>query len=308
MALALCSPQTNELGRELAQHGTALFPIACYHDDLSVNAVPWHWHPELEVFTAVEGTVVAAVGAERFTVSPGQGFFVNAQVLHAVWKQAGKDCRIHSVVFHPRLVGGSVDSIFWSKYLRPLLGGSGPVCVHLHELEDWHIEAVQAIEKAYKSCAEEPPGYEFLARESLSQLIFLLSRRLAGTPFSKPDNQLREEGRVKLMLEFIHQNYDGKLNTASIARAAAVSESECLRCFHRVIGLTPVQYVTRFRIQKAAELLVSAPELSVAAVGARCGFQDASYFAKTFHALREATPSEYRCRAGLSFPETPRLL
>ena len=126
MALVtLCDPQVNEQGRELTRHGSALFPIACYHDALSLGAVPWHWHPELEVFTVSGGTAIAAAGAERFAVCSGQGFFVNTQVLHAVWPQKGSDCRLHSAVFHPRLVGGNLDSVFWSKYLQPLLNKGG---------------------------------------------------------------------------------------------------------------------------------------------------------------------------------------
>ncbi len=292
--VTLCDPQVNDQGRELTRHGTAPFPIACYRDALSLGAVPWHWHPELEVFTVTGGTAIAAAGAERFAVSAGQGFFVNAQVLHAVWAQEGSDCQLHSAVFHPRLVGGNLDSVFWSKYLQPLLGKGGPPCVRLDGGEDWHAAAVRAVEQAWTGCVEEPPGYEFQVREGLSRLIFLLSQRHVRAATSKPGGLLREEARVKRMLEYIHQRYGEKLNTAMIAGAAAVSESECLRCFRRIIGMPPIQYVTQYRIQKAAELLMSAPELSVAEVGARCGFQDASYFAKTFHALKECAPSAYR--------------
>ena len=39
MALSTCNCNVDPSGRELVQHGTAAFPIACYHDDLSVNEV-----------------------------------------------------------------------------------------------------------------------------------------------------------------------------------------------------------------------------------------------------------------------------
>ena len=72
MALALCGTQINEQGRELVQHGTLQFPIACYHDDLAKSPVPWPWHLELEVFVISEGMAVVAVGAERFALGQGQ--------------------------------------------------------------------------------------------------------------------------------------------------------------------------------------------------------------------------------------------
>lgn len=298
MALTLCDTQTNEQGRELAQHGTVQFPIACYHDDLTIAPVPWHWHPELEVFTVSEGTAVAAAGAERFTLRRGEGMFINAGVLHAVWEHGESRCRLHSAVFHPRLVGGSLDSVFWSKYLQPLVGEGGQACVHFNGSEDWHMQAVQSVEGAWNSCAQEQPGYEFRVREELSRLILLLARRHASAFSAKSEKVLRDEGRVKRMLEYIHRNYAARLTTAGIANAAAVSESECLRCFRSVIGQPPIQYVTQYRIQRAAEFL-SASTLSIAEIGAKCGFQDASYFAKTFHALKECTPSDYRRRSKL---------
>ena len=48
MALSLCRTTVDDSARELMEHGTAAFPIACYHDDLQAEPVPWHWHEELE--------------------------------------------------------------------------------------------------------------------------------------------------------------------------------------------------------------------------------------------------------------------
>ena len=49
MALNIsCNIVASEKGRELVQHGSALFPIACYAEDLSSYSVAWHWHEEFE--------------------------------------------------------------------------------------------------------------------------------------------------------------------------------------------------------------------------------------------------------------------
>ena len=65
--------------------------------------------------------MLAAAAGEKYTLAEGDGLFINAGVLHADWPLAAGRCRLHSVVFHPRLVGGSPDSVFWQKYLQPLL-------------------------------------------------------------------------------------------------------------------------------------------------------------------------------------------
>lgn len=291
MALTPCGTRADGQGLELARHGTVQFPVACYRDDLVRNPVPWHWHTELEVLSVSEGAALVAVGAGRFSLNQGQGMLINSGVLHAAWAREPSGCLLRAAVFHPRLVGGGEESVFWSDYLRPLLEDKGRPYVLLDPSEPWQQEALQALAAAWRACAEEPPGYEFQTREALSRLVFLL--RQAGPPAARPERSQREAGRVKRMLEYIHGHYGEELNTASIARSAMVSESECLRCFRSVIGQPPIQYVMQYRVQRAAELL-RASSLSVSEIGARCGFADASYFAKVFRARMGRSPTAYR--------------
>ena len=78
-----------------------------------------------------------------------------------------------------------------------------------------------------------------------------------------------------------------------IADSATISVSECLRCFQATIGVTPIQYVKQYRIQKAAELLI-ASDRTISDIGGQCGFYDMSYFSKEFRKIYSCTPSEYR--------------
>lgn len=137
MALSPCCTELDENGRELNAHGTAAFPVACYHDQLEIDPVPWHWHEDLEVLVVTEGTVLAAAGGEKCALPVGDGIFINAGVLHADWQASAVPCRLRSMVFHPRLVGGSADSVFWQKYLQPLLTDPTRPCAVLHREIPW---------------------------------------------------------------------------------------------------------------------------------------------------------------------------
>lgn len=74
MAISPCGSATDPQGRELVQHGTALFPAACYLDDPVREPVPWHWHTELETGIVTAGSAVIAAGTERFILRQGMGF------------------------------------------------------------------------------------------------------------------------------------------------------------------------------------------------------------------------------------------
>ncbi len=293
MALTACDTRTSPQGRELKMHGTALFPVACYYDDLTSEPVPWHWHDELEAIVVVEGTAVVAAGTESFTVRQGEGFFCNTGVLHAAWNAGASSCLLHSVVFHPRLVGGSIDSVFWQNYLQPLLECPSYKGVLLDGSALWRQNGISAIEDSCKLCMDEPPGYEFLVRAALSELVFLLSRNRPAVAIPPSERSLRESERIKTMLQFVQEHYPEELDATQIAASARVSVSECLRCFRNTIGVPPIQYLKQFRIQKAAELL-AATDWKISEIGAQCGFQDMSYFARTFRELKGSAPTEYR--------------
>lgn len=293
MDIVSCHTVTDERGRELMEHGTALFPAAFYRDHLDLGEVPWHWHDEVEAFLVRQGRMTAAVGAEKFTLSAGEGVFINAGVLHADWQAGEEPSVLYSIVFHPRLVGGGMDSVFWHDYLQPILSDSSLAGLRLDGSERWRQEALEAILSAFEAGEAEEPGYEFTVRAQLSRLIFLISRNRPQRPLQPSGKVLRDEERMKRMLRFIQENLDRELSAGRIAASASLSPSECLRCFHSVIGVTPMQYVKQLRLQRAAQLL-AATDLAVAEIGAQCGFQEMSYFTKAFKAFRGQTPTGYR--------------
>ena len=158
-------------GREMISHGTSLFPAAFYNDDLERDRVPWHWHDELEAVYIPSGETVVRTGSARYALRAGQGFFINTDVLHSATGTRGTNCRYHSIVFHPRLVGGDEGSVFFRHYLAPLMAGSASVAFDCTQA--WHREALDRIEDAWQEGAGGSAGYEFRVRAALSELVFM---------------------------------------------------------------------------------------------------------------------------------------
>lgn len=293
MAISLCNSITDESGRELLVHGTTAFPIACYYDDFREMDVPWHWHEEFEAVRITGGSCVVAAGNQKFTLHAGEGFFINSEILHGAWDPKGTGCIFHSLVFHPRLVGGSLDSVFHQEYVQPILCHPALEIIPLSPAVAWQAQVLDAIEEAWQQCRQEPDGYVFRVRNALSQLIWLLHSHMPMRPSRSHSKANRDAERIKTMLSFVHAHYSGEISTGAIASSAMISESECLRCFRSTIGTTPIQYVKQYRIQQAAILLASTGE-KISDIAGQCGFQDMSYFTRTFRELKGCVPTEYR--------------
>ena len=291
-----CLPDVvaDDEGRELVQHGSALFPIACYEENLKSYSVAWHWHEEFEYILAVKGPLAVDVSKARLVLQTGQGVFVNSGVFHAVEQAETGDALLHSGVFHPRLIGG-MDTIFWQKLVHPLLQPGAPAFFLLDEADDGQKAVLCHLREVWDAVAKEVFDYENQARYHLSAAVHLLGMQCEGGKTKVSQQEQIAAQRMKQMLRFVEEHFAEELDVERISDCVALSESACLRSFRQLLGITPIQYVKQFRVEKAAELLRST-RLKTGEIGLECGFSDGSYFIKTFREIKHCTPREYRTK------------
>ena len=72
-------------------------------------------------------------------------------------------------------------------------------------------------------------------------------------------------------------------------------------CFRSVYGCAIGTWLTRCRMNLAAELLVKQRELSIAEVGGKVGYDNAGKFTEAFKRIMKATQSEYRKERGACY-------
>lgn len=290
-----CSVQTNMQGEEQRAHGTHLFPVACYLDLLPRDEIPWHWHNELELGMIVNGSVVVETSSTARLLHAGDGFFINSNILHAGSLSEADFCEIHSVVFHPRAVSGSTDNIIWQKYLKPLMENQSCPAVYLLPDTAWQKQILNCLDALWRLAEQETFGYEIRIRNELSTIMTLLTEHQPIVKKRSFGKTQRDNDRIKEMLSFIQSDYGKEITIEEIASVCAISTSECIRCFRATINTTPIAYLKSYRLQQAAlKLQLSTDKISV--IAENCGFQEMSYFAKSFKEVYGCTPSEYRIR------------
>lgn len=98
---------------------------------------------------------------------------------------------------------------------------------------------------------------------------------------------------VKAAAKYISENYGDPLSIEDIADYVGVSRSQLFRSFEQVMGMSPKEYLTDFRIKQACHLLESTT-LSVTAIANSLGFDNSLYFSKAFRKVRNQSPTEYR--------------
>lgn len=286
---------------ETGSHGTPDFPVAVYLDNVTTDYVNWHWHDEMEIGFVTEGAVMVGCGTRKYTLNCGDVFFVNSGVIHAMCNAASPQAAVFkSIAFSGAVVGGEQNSVFWQKYLKPILHAANMQDFVLPVGSEHHADVLALLSDIWNLVDREPMHYEMLVRNGLSSLFCILLRiqEQAAGEAAQSTSGIRLEHRMHLLLDYIHAHYSEHISLEDLARAAAISKTEVMRCFKGIISKSPVRYLKEYRLRQAAYLLVHT-ERSVQQIGESCGFEDSSYFAKSFRALYRITPTEYRRKLDL---------
>lgn len=188
-----------------------------------------------------------------------------------------------------------MDTIFWQKLIRPMTQPDAPAFFLLDESVPWQRQVLGCLHDSWKEVSDEPFDYENRVRYHLSLALRLLSIQCVGGRTKVSQQEQIASERMKQMLRFVEEHYSEELTVQLIADSVALSESACLRSFRQMLGITPIQYVKQYRVEKAAELLRST-RLKTGEIGAECGFTDSSYFIKIFREIKHCTPKEYRMK------------
>ncbi|HKQ53359.1 MAG TPA: AraC family transcriptional regulator, partial [Pyrinomonadaceae bacterium] len=139
----------------------------------------------------------------------------------------------------------------------------------------------------------EAPGGRLYA-ESLANLlaVHLLRHYTAAVPTFKGGLAGR---RLRRVLAFIEENYEGDLSLAELAQVGGMSTFHFAREFKRATGTTPHQYLIKFRVERAKRLLAESA-LPLVEVSSRAGFSHQSHFTRLFRRLTGTTPRAFRHR------------
>lgn len=101
---------------------------------------------------------------------------------------------------------------------------------------------------------------------------------------------------LRRALDAIHAMPGTAWTLAGLASKAGMSRTQFATKFHELVGVTPMQYLTAWRVERAKEALGD-PSLPVAAIAERVGYKSEAAFARAFKRFVGVGPGAFRARA-----------
>lgn len=276
------------------------YPLELSTFDCTVPDAPivhWHWHDEIEFQYVLKGHAYITCNEQNLYVSEGDIVFVNQGVRHFITPSEDGGGIFCCVVVHPSFILGYGQLELESKYISPVISSQTFCYLHITKNNVLYQQFLLPLNLLIALNTEHPVGYELLSKSYVLQLWKLIYDQLpAASPAShnttaRTANQ--DAYRVKQAILYIQEHFMDPVTLADISDAILVSKSECCRCFKRVTGLSPIEYLMRYRIMESAKYMYRKTHESISEIAGIVGFNNTSYFNKVFKKTMGCTPTEY---------------
>jgi AraC-like DNA-binding protein len=155
------------------------------------------------------------------------------------------------------------------------------------------VAIAQIIQRLIFLFAENHQSKDFFVDMMLRELIVRVLQSENRKSLVDNSASLSSAHRLAYTIQYIKANLHLPLTVADLSEHACMSEPNFYKVFKSELGISPVQFINEERIRKAAQLLRN-PRVQVKEIYMSCGFNNISYFIRTFKRALEKTPSEYR--------------
>ena len=276
--------------KENKPHGTKDDPFSTYHIENAGRSfqIPVHWHDEFEIIYVRSGFLTVSISGESYIGKTGEAFVVSPGNLHLMGSQSGT-VDYYTFLFPLKYISFRTDDMLDEKLLEPLNSGHLMICPRVN---DTAKELCEQLIKIYEAKNDESESkITTQVRTKIILLQFILEMWKKGFVI---ENDTSGRNTVeKEMVSYIQQNFTGKISLRDFGEQFHLSEKYISRYFKEHFHITLSQYVTYLRLEHAKQLLQDT-DIPVTDVAMQSGYQNVSYFIRSFQKAYAVSPLKYR--------------
>lgn len=276
--------------KENKPHGTKDDPFSTYHIENAGRSfqIPVHWHDEFEIIYVRNGFLTVSISGESYIGKTGDAFVVSPGNLHLMGSQTGT-VDYYTFLFPLKYISFRTDDMLDEKLLEPLNSGHLMICPRVKDTAKELCEQLIEIYEAKKDESESKITTQ--VRTKIILLQFILEMWKKGFVI---ENDTSGRNTVeKEMVSYIQQNFTGKISLREFGEQFHLSEKYISRYFKEHFHITLSQYVTYLRLEHAKQLLQDT-DIPVTDVAMQSGYQNVSYFIRSFQKAYAVSPLKYR--------------
>ncbi len=238
---------------------------------------PPHSHKYLEIFYILSGKGKISFGENSIEIEPNTIVILNSEVIHSTQAYEDSDVEFFSLL---------LDNVNIA-YLPPNTLSDNP---YEHKtFDDNNNKIYYLLTQMINELVNTKEGCYI----ALKGLVYQLFSEIVRLP-DKVSPIKHQYNEIALKVKsYIDTNYVKDFNVDFLADMVFVNKFYLIHVFKRTYNVSPMQYLTAVRMQKAQTLLRST-NVPVTEISQACGYDNPVYFSEQFKKTVGTTPSIFR--------------
>ena len=287
--------------RENVTHGTKEHPIRAMHFTTGANTpypdhffVKRHWHSYIEILHIQKGTYLIEINLQEHLLHTGTLCILNSGEPHQI---TGLDPdTVHEVLlFTPEILDFSYEDEWEAQSIAPFLTQSLMIKNILHPEDAGYSQILTVFYKAVHCVHTQTAGWYPRCKLYLLEWFLLICEHQLLLPAKSvlSASSIRKITRYKTIISYMEKHYPEPISLQQLSDLIPCNSQYLCRFFREIAGISPMQYLITYRIERACFLLLHTTQ-SVTEIALDCGFENISYFIRKFREIKGESPKEYR--------------
>ncbi|KAA0129643.1 AraC family transcriptional regulator [Chryseobacterium sp. SN22] len=254
----------------------------------NIKSHVWHYHPEIELIFVCKGSGKRQIGSNISYFSDGDLVLIGSNLPHCGMTNENTNNDYEMVLqFKPDFLGKPVWETPEMQKITSLLEKSKAGIVFGEKVKKEIGEKIAAMHEAVSFrrliC--------FL--EILEDLATTQDYRILNAGKYYLQTQVEDNERINIIFNYVKDHFREQITLEEVAGLANMKVPSFCRYFKKITNKTFTHFVNEYRITHSLKLLAEQP-LSITEVCFESGFNNFSYFNKTFKEYIKKSPSQYR--------------
>ncbi len=264
------------------------FTLTQYEDSNHSSAHFWHYHPEIELVYVNGGRGKRQIGSHISYYISGSLILIGGNLPHCGFTDEKTGNTKETIIqMNPDFLGKEFFGLAEMKNIKNLFNRAKAGLVFTGETK-------KIVGSKIESLADQMPFERLLTLLSiLNDLEEATEFKLLNAEGFSMNLQMQDNDKINTIFNFVKTNFHEQIKLEEVADLVNMTVPSLCRYFKRITKKTFTKFVNEYRLVHASKLLVEKP-ISITEVCFESGFNNFSYFNKTFQEFTGKSASQYR--------------
>lgn len=279
---------------EKKTHGNNAFPYVTYVCSIPIDftCVPNHWHNEFEIIYIKKGKGLISIDLDYYEVKEKDIILILPGQLHSIEQDSINVMEYENMIFSMDLLESRHNDVCYDTYFSPMIKRLIQLQSILNQENcEYYSNLSECLDNIDEICRHFDKGYELAIKGNLFLFFSTLFNKVPQT--SIPVKKRKSLDKLKLIIKYVENNYAENITIEEISELCGFSQSHFMKFFKHNMEVSFIEYLNNYRLTIASRLLISSSS-SILAIAMESGFDNLSYFNRTFKKRYNMTPSQFR--------------